>query len=218
MTSDFEEVDDPGEYNQRRRIKAIHDARERVFEQRRRALDLQAKGRVNQMQYRSVLREAVESFILEIEQLLRHYESDPSLTLDGDGAPGASWYLEEAQLGTMTLPPNDEELEFTGLIDILSASDPIVRQWEEEQEPPMGFSSHPEYGPETKERKIQISEEILLNAARLGMKFLSQVGLDLKVNEGQRDHGFNYGDILAAAPGEANEAPNTNSNEGGANR
>jgi len=219
MSSDFEEVDDPGEYNQRRRIRAIHDARERVLEQRRRALDLRAHNQISKRQYHDILREATESFILEIEQLLRRYKNDPALTLDSDiDGREPSWYLQEAPLGSMTLPSGDQKLGFTGLQDVLDAPNPIVCEWEEKADAPAGFETHPMGDTETQHRKVQIPEDVLLNAARFAMEFLSQVGLDLEVDEDRGDHGFDYGDALGAMPGEANGAPDINSNGSESNR
>jgi hypothetical protein len=195
--SGLDEVDDPSEYNQRRRIRAIHDARERILEQRRRALDLRAHNQISKRQYHDILREATESFILEIEQLLKRYKNNPALTLDSgidDREP--AWYLEQAPLGAMTLPPGDREIEFAGLQAVLDAPNPIVCEWKEKKEPPMGFSSHPKGETETQRRNVQISEDVLLNAVRIGMEFLSQVGLDLEVNEDQREATADYSDIL----------------------
>jgi len=212
MSSDFEEVDDPAEYNQRRRIRAIHDARERVMQQRRRALDLRAHNQVSERQYHDIIREAVESFVLEIEELLKRYRDDPALTMDANAnSREASWYLEKAPLGTMTLPPGDREVGFNGLQAVLDAPNPIVCEWDETADAPAGFASHPMGETETRRRKVQVSEDILVNAVRIGMEFLSEVGLDLKVDEDQPDYGFDYEDILDAAPREAGELPDPHS-------
>lgn len=184
MTSPLDEIDDPGEYNQRRRIRAIHDARERVFEQRRRGLDLQARGEITRRQHRDILRESVESFILEIEQLLRRYQAraEPNLDADSDAQP-PSWYLEDVDLGVMGLPPDGREVVFNGLLSILEAPDPFVREWEERPEAPAGFAGHPLAETETTRRERQIREGILLNAVRAGMQFLSEVGMDAELEQ-----------------------------------
>jgi hypothetical protein len=206
MTVDFEEVDDPAEYNQRRRIRAIHDARERVMQQRRRALDLRARNQVSKRQYHDIIRESVESFVLEIEELLKRYRDDPALTLDAKSR-AASWYLERASLGTMTLPPGGREIEFQGLQSILDAPNPIVCEWEEAREAPLGFEGHPLGETETQRQKVQVPEDVLMNAVRTGMEFLSQIGLDLRVDEEHGDTGFGYEDVLEEAPQAAGELP-----------
>jgi hypothetical protein len=206
MTVDFEQVDDPAEYNQRRRIRAIHDARERVMQQRRRALDLRAHNQVSERQYHDIIREATESFILEIEELLKRYRDDPALTLDAKSR-AASWYLERASLGTMTLPPGGREIEFQGLQSVLDAPNPIVCEWEEPREAPVGFEGHPLGETETQRRKVQVPEDVLVNAVRTGMEFLSQIGLDLRVDEEQGDGGFKFEDVLEAEPRAAGELP-----------
>jgi len=206
MSSPLDEIDDPGEYNQRRRIRAIHDARERFMQQRRRALDLRAHNQVSERQYHDIIREATESFILEIEELLKRYRDDPALTLGGKSR-AASWYLERVTLGTMTLPPGGREIEFQGLQSILDAPNPIVCEWEEEADAPAGFSTHPMGETETQRRKLQVPEDVLVNAVRTGMEFLSQIGLDLRLDEDQGDSGFEYIDILDSAPRADGELP-----------
>jgi hypothetical protein len=206
MTSPLDEIDDPGEYNQRRRIRAIHDARERVMQQRRRALDLRAHNQVSERQYHDIIREATESFILEIEELLKRYRDDPALTLGGKSR-AASWYLERVTLGTMTLPPGGREIEFQGLQSILDAPNPIVCEWEEEADAPAGFEAHPMGETRTHRRNVQVSEDVLVNAVRTGMEFLSQIGLDLRLDEDQGDSGFEYIDILDSAPRADGELP-----------
>jgi len=191
MSSPLSEIDDPGEYNQRRRIRAIHDARERVFEQRRRGLDLRARGAISQRQYRDILRESVESFILEIEQLLRRYQADaePNLDADSDVRP-PSWYLHDVELGRMALPPHSQELVFDGLLSVVETPDPFVREWQERPEAPAGFEGHPLAKTETKHREIQIREQILLNAVRAGMQFLSEIGLDAELKDSTQTKTF----------------------------
>ena len=184
MSSPLDEIDDPGEYNQRRRIRAIHDARERVFEQRRRGLDLQARGEITRRQHRDILRESVESFILEIEQLLGRYQAQAEPNLDPESdAKAPSWYLQDVDLGVMGLPPDGQEVVFNGLLSILDAPDPFVREWEQAPDAPAGFDGHPLATTETTRRETQIREGILLNAVRAGMQFLSEVGMDAELKK-----------------------------------
>jgi hypothetical protein len=176
------------------------------MQQRRRALDLRARNQVSKRQYHDIIRESVESFVLEIEELLKRYRDDRALTLDAKSR-SASWYLERASLGTMTLPPGGREIEFQGLQSVLDAPNPIVCEWEEEADAPAGFEGHPMGEMETKRRKVQVPEDVLMNAVRTGMEFLSQIGLDLRVDEEQGDGGFDYDDVLEAAPRSAGELP-----------
>jgi hypothetical protein len=206
MSPALDEIEDPGEYNQRRRIRAIHDARERFMEQRRRALDLRAHNQVSERQYHDIIREAAESFVLEIEELLKRYRDDPALTL-GTKSRAASWYLERVTLGAMTLPPGGREIEFQGLQSILDAPNPIVCEWDEEADAPAGFAAHPMGETETHRRNVQVPEDVLVNAVRTGMEFLSQIGLDLRLDEDQGDSGFEYIDILDSGPTADGELP-----------
>jgi len=204
----LDEIDDPGEYNQRRRLRAIHDARERVLEQRRHALDLRAVGHINQRQYQSVVREAVESFIMEIEQLLKRFEADaePNLDDDGDARP-PSWYLEDAPLGTATIPPTNDAYEFRGLQSVLEFPDPYVASWQDKERPPAGFSTHPHGETQQRSEKVQIPEQVLLNAVRCGMEFLNAVGLDAEVEDTTPEFGFREVDEAELADIDFDEVP-----------
>jgi len=193
----LDEIDDPGEYNQRRRIRAIHDARERVLNQRRHAKDLKATGMITTQDYESILREAVGSFVIEIEQLLRRYQHthDPDTTnteteAEPDSHHPPSWYLNDAPLGTVTIPPDGTIHKFTGLQSVIEFPDPHTVTWETSQTPPAGFSTHPDNNTTTHQREVQIPEPVLMKAVRVGMQFLNTIGMDAEIEDSLPTIGF----------------------------
>lgn len=195
-TDDLDQIDDPGEYNQRRRIRAIHDARERIFEQRRRALDMKSSGRISEQQYLKILREAVESFLLEIEQLLHRYAAetrddyDDHAETDDEPEASPSHYLTDVELGGVTIPPDGNEETFDGLLSILEFPDPYVAEWETYQSPPPGLSMHPDGGGTLHREEVQIPERVLLKATREATGFLNEVGLDAEIESDTPEYGF----------------------------
>jgi hypothetical protein len=199
MSSPIEDIDDPEGYNRRRRLRAVHDARERILEQRRSALDLKAIGRIGERTYRDILRESVESFVLEIEQVLRRYEADaePNLNEDSD-ARAPSWYLDDAPLGQVRLPPDGQRYSFEGLLSVLEAPDPIICEWQDTPDPPAGFKSHPLASTDTRRKEVQIPERVLLDAVRVGMRFLSDAGLDIDIDGDDREGEATYEHLLQA--------------------
>jgi hypothetical protein len=180
-TRSVEKIDDPGEYNQRRRIETIHDATDRVFHQRRHALDLYQAGRIDQNGYLKILREAVESLLHQLEHSIRAFDEEQE---------GGRTYWEDVTLGSVEIPPDGEEYQFVGLASIMDFPDPYVAEWEDEEEPPAGFSSHPDYGTVTREEKVHVPESVLMAAVRAVMQFMNEVGLDVATEDSSETHGF----------------------------
>jgi hypothetical protein len=178
--TDFDQIDDPGEYNQRRRVRAINNARERVFEQRRRGLDMLHHNRISEFTYKTILREAVETLIMEVEDQLQNFDADS----EGDGQEhGPQYYWEDVELGSVSIPPNGDQYHFTGLESILEFDDPLVVSWVEHTEPPAGFSTHPEGQTEQRRERIQIPSDVLMSGARETMAFLDNIGLGLHLQD-----------------------------------
>lgn len=182
-TDDLDQIDDPGEYNQRRVSRSIHDARERIYDQRRHALDMKASGRITDQQYQKILREAVESYILEVEQVLRRYHHDDNQTVPGDTDRTPGDYLKNIELGDVTIPPDGEVYTFEGLTSILEFPDPYVAEWETYQAPPPGWTNNPDATVTTHREEIQIPEHVLLNAVREATAFLHETGLGLQLED-----------------------------------
>lgn len=179
-----EKIEDPGEYNQRRRLRAVHDALDRIHVRRRKGRELMLHGQLDKQAYRSGLREAVTSMLLELEPAMRKFDpSDPGQ----EDAPG--YYWTTVPLGEMKIPQTGETYEFRGVQSVLEFDDPLVVEWEEDQDPPLGRSSHPDYGAETKTKTVQLSGKVLMNAERAVRTFMHDVGLDLGFDRTSHDDG-----------------------------
>lgn len=66
-----DKIKDASDYKQHRRIKAILDARDRVLDQRRRGMDFLYEGEINQMTFETIVRNAVEDYLIESEFKVR---------------------------------------------------------------------------------------------------------------------------------------------------
>jgi hypothetical protein len=206
----LDDVDDPGEYNQRRRLRALGDARERVFAQRRHALDEYALGNISALMRDTIVREAVESLILEIEQLVvgDHFMDDQLAEALPNGATrsevsptaarysdredewGGEWFWHEAPLGSVTRPDTGAEVPIQGLRGFLEFPNPMVVSWEEDLDPPAGFSTHPKGETDTRTEQVQLPEWVSMTAYRVAAAFLNQVGLDARLEDELPTFGF----------------------------
>lgn len=172
--SGVKEIDDPSEYKQKRRIKSILDAREHVLEQRRRALDLQAEGLIGAQMANKMLREAVEAYIIEVENKVR--ESDHAIHYWGD--VDDSGQREGVFLGSLHVPERNGEREFIGLRDIMTASDPLTFEYTVKRSDELEGTQT-----ETRRTEYQIPEDVLLAAFRAINEFLNEVGMDADFEE-----------------------------------
>lgn len=189
---DLGEITDPGEYNQRRRLRAVHDSMDRFHQQRRQARDLLSRGQISQNTYLSMLREAVESVLYELEPQLREF--DPTDADDEKEAPG--YYWTSVELGSVEIPPDGKPHQFQGLRSIVEFPDPMTVTWEEEPDPPAGFSSVVDPDAGKREETVQVPREVLIRAARAVRAFMNDVGLDLGFDRTSHDDG-DHSDLKA---------------------
>jgi hypothetical protein len=98
--ADVSVIDDE-HYSHKRRLRAIHDAQEHASEVRRVVEDQLISGGLTEQQARRYYRGAVESFIMEVMPVLRD-----------DGLDFAEDYLDGVHLGTVTIEPPEEFVEF----------------------------------------------------------------------------------------------------------
>jgi len=181
--TEFDSIDDPGEYNQKRRLKQIADTRDRVFQQRRHALDLEANGEIGEQMKRTIIREAVADLVLEVEHLITAQKED------GDW-PGQQ-YWKTAELGSVAIPEQGQNIPVNGLKGFLEFPNPAVVTWVEEPDAPPGFSTHPDREQRRQRSKqIQLPEEISMRAFRSVTEFLKASGLDAELEEQLPEHGF----------------------------
>ena len=170
-----EEIADPNEYNQRRRLKSIQDARDRVISQRRNALDAYSLGKISEFVLETILREAVQDFLLEVEQLVQHRDAavwEP----DADE--------ENAELGVLRIPETREVRRYTSLEQFIAEDNPITVDYRERKEAPPGFAAPPsgdEY--EVKTARYQIPTDVSIAAYRRVTSFLHDIGLYARLAE-----------------------------------
>lgn len=168
-----EKIDDPGEYKQKRRIKAILDARREVIERRRRALDLQAEGMIDETLAAHMLREAVEVYIMEVENQIGEAER-------------TEHYWEDVYLGALYIEEKDEVRHFKGLSSIMNCDNPIVEYVTEETR---DFAR----GVTTQEYRIeyQIPQDVLIQAFRVVNGFIfRELGMDVDSDDELPTWGF----------------------------
>lgn len=181
----IEQIEDPGEYNQRRRMRAVHDAMDRFHDQRRKARDLYSRGHISEDTHLSILREAVESVLYELEPQLREFDpTDEDTEADAEG-----YYWNHVELGSVEIPPDGKTHKFTGLESIVEFPDPMTVTWEEEPDPPAGMSHHPNPDAGQQEETVQVPRRVLLRAARAVRAFMNDVGLDLGFDRTSHDDG-----------------------------
>ncbi len=151
-------------YNKKRRYRAIHDARERVIEVINTVVETQLTHRLSREAELMVLRRAVENYIMEIEVL-------------ADEAEASADYWTDVSLGGVDLP-NGEHYEFNGLRSILDAPEQFEVRWVEESDDLIG-------GTETtvREESVRIPRRVLLNAYREANRLLSDVGMDIELED-----------------------------------
>lgn len=202
-------IEDPGEYNQRRRLQAVHDALDTIHERRSIGKEALQNGRIDRFTYLSSLREAVESMLLELEPAIKQFQAGGDDERDGD------YYWNEVDLGSVYLPPDNTECKFQGLKSILEFPDPYEAEWTVDKDPPSGFETHPRGQTEVQSQQIQIPKRILRKAERTVREFMHQVGLDLGFDRTSHDEGdVDDLEALLRARGQeqaADELPTTNS-------
>lgn len=201
-------VADPEEYSQQRRLKAIHDARERVIDTRDRVEEARILQNFDNDDARKLVRRAVENYILEVEPLL----TDPEIETVVD-----YWNGEDVQLGQMALhPPSDFNallkddrvflpkgssrpepvgVTFYGVKSILEAGRPVTATFE------MTYQQK-HHGIQTVSRTVgkEIPLQILENAYRTVNRFLREVDIDASLDDDAEDAGFEYDDIVENGP------------------
>lgn len=214
------EVPDPDGFRQQRRMKDILEARKRVLEKRREASELYHFGEIDEETRNTILRSAVEEFIIETEGLMKDCDTNrqyfhtaqPVLDEDGDqvatddGDPAVKYGV---RLGDMQLPSGTVR-EFHGLESIISAENPLSDRWIEVNDGHVGGRS------ETVETAtLQIDERVLLNAYRTVNAFLLEIGMDLDTEEDELPtFGFRELDEETIKELEEDDAPVDNRHKG----
>ena len=192
-------VIDEADYSHHRRLKAVHNARDRVMEVRNMVEEELISGTLSEFRARQFYRGAVEALILEILPIL---ESD-QIRLEDD-------YLDGVDLGTVTVQPpqwlvkhareNINRLapgasvptpvseQVTGLRWILDAPSPVAHEF-------TVVTQHGKSGvdPESAIGRAEIPRDVLDNAVRQAGKALEEAEMGLNVGEDRPHHSLSEG-------------------------
>lgn len=187
-------IADEKQYNQHRRLKSIHDARDRAREVEHQVLDpdVSIDEQVGNRQYRV----AVTDYVKEIEGIAARLVTDVE-EVDED----LYEYWFEADLGTVVLYPPDEIMEAFNSDDTRVIGDPDIdpRSWDIVGL--HGYLNAPhmfthEYSIHVRQRHAgkgkfeetawtEMPIEISEKAFRYASLFLAQIGLDVKIDESE---------------------------------
>lgn len=184
-------VADPEEFNQQRRLRSIHDARDRARKLRELTQDPSVDA--DQRTLAATYRAAVQNYIGEIEGILQRYEVDPD---EPD-------YWKEYKVGTVEINPpvelqrlvqrpdvtvidasdlTTETVHIRGLREYLSADCPFERTFSLPiQEKHKGQKS------KTATVSMEMPISISYMAYRIANQFLARVDLDVKLQSGGQD-------------------------------
>jgi len=145
------------EFKQKRRLKAILDAREKVEEKADTAEELYSKGEIAEVGRQMIVLRAVREYIRECWNLLiEHLETE-------HGNDDRCKWLEERPLGAIDLPRDGKGLpveyegrrvEIVGLYQLLHCDEIHIEEWRERREYPHGSD---EWVRRTEEHAIPLS-------------------------------------------------------------
>lgn len=176
-------VEDPSDIKQRRRIEAVLDARERVAEQHRKALDLQAKRQIDEQLARRMIRQAVKEYALESEHVIKanlpDTSDDPREWAAKEEAAYHTW--KERDLGVLEMRASIKEFE--GVQAFVETPRVITETWRESAEDAVNGSSET-VRRESYEVPIEVSER----AYRALNYFWHEFGMDLEMEQKRPFH------------------------------
>lgn len=154
-------VMDANEYKQKRRLKRILDAHDRVEDKADEAYELYVTGQITEDAKNIMLLRSVQEYIREIYNLLLEYDQE----LEEDET---NIYWSSAKLGDLELE-HGENIPFIGLASILNAQKFYIEEWEEQVE-----TRHGPNRSEEREQHHTVPEEVSWNAYLLVNQFLSE--------------------------------------------
>lgn len=192
------------EYTERRRHKAINDARDQVRKSKLRIFEALAEGDIGRTRASLAARQTVEVLIHEIMPLLKEHGEE---------------YLEEREIGTMRLDIPSEAtagsfqsglehaktefpaVTFRGLQSIIEAPDFVVGRYVIQHRDPI-------HGTRTTAQTVRepIPKSIINTAHNVTSEFLDEIGFGAGVHD-DGDAGFDYSDILEEGPPGTGEVP-----------
>lgn len=167
-------VMDAEEYKQKRRLRRILDARDKVEEKQDNASEMIAEGHLSADGKNIVILHAVQEYIRECYNLLMGYhESDDGGRADVQPDYWSNWKLGEIDMATT------ENETFDGLGDVLYAENFYTESWTEQVSTRHGPDQE-----ETYQQQHTVPEEVSMNAYLLLNKFLAnETNLDLQFED-----------------------------------
>lgn len=156
-------VMDAGEYKNKRRLRRILDAHDKVEDKEDEAMELYSFGEISDEGRNIMLLNAVQQFIREIYNLLMEHSEE----LD-DGEINHYWHDPDRVIGTLRRE-HAEDVHFHGLRDVLMARELYWEQWTE--------TVSGRHGPDRTETKAQshtVPKDVSRAAFLLAKQFLSR--------------------------------------------
>lgn len=157
-------AEDPDSLNRNRRIAAIHDAREAVKEKSNDAYEALASDQIDRTLANTIIRQAVEHYIIELEALIKSEDEYKSR------------YWEQKDLGEVGVGTSTHQ--FKGLESIVEAPEFLEDSWEQTVVDDVRGKEQ-----ETVRVQQQIPMDVLMNAYRTANAFCAEIGLDIKLED-----------------------------------
>lgn len=164
-------AEDADSYKQKRRLRMILDARERVRDVFREVDTALLDGGFTEDVGNAAIRMEVVAYIHELEDLIKNSNHQET-------------YWEEKPLGELELE-HSENIQFRGLASIVNSPPRFVEQWVETTE-----HRHRGNEQELRKRKHQIPRSVLERAYRACNEFCHESSLNLDLDEGRQSFGF----------------------------
>lgn len=167
---------------QQRRLREIFDARKEVAERKQRAFELMATNQLSFELASRFFQEAVETYLIESEQVIRQYLPDSRDDVDGGREELALdvWY--DADLGAIDLPNDNREV--SGLLEYLELDGEVSATWEERE------GSHVGRGEiVTRSESRPIPFHVSKRAWRVCNFWWAEVGMDFDPPQEEDDEG-----------------------------
>lgn len=214
-----EEVNvDDEEFNARRRIKAINDARDRVRRSYVMSEARQIEGAMTDLERRQAVRATARVYYSEVRPIIRHeLESSDGSDQTGDAAR----LLDADGLGTISLERpaglqdvhgvstnisgeyasrQGTEIAISGVRALVKLPSPVVVRWRHREQRPVTGGEMSEVVTQT-----DMPAEMALYAAELIDEFLAEHGFGV-IDDGPEEAGFDYEDLLPE-PAQNGESP-----------
>lgn len=184
------ELGDSEAWKQRKRMEQILDAREYVLSQRRKAMEASVRKQVPNDLPKRIVREAVESYIIESAQAIQSVIPDDRARDEdlGHEEELAIDVWEEVSLGKLHM--NTDTVEFNGVRDYINAPPKFSEQWTEKSTSAVGGVQNV-----PKQAEFEIPKYVSIECFMQLDRFWFQMGLDINMDEDGEEAEFDYSDL-----------------------